>query len=89
MTTALRAIPIVGALALIGWGLLVSGDINDARWLALLVLCLGDLMIVLDVSIVGWDLFNDTGVIKVDPAEHTVTPIPLGDSGAVYVFSVR
>ncbi|HEX6132105.1 MAG TPA: trypsin-like peptidase domain-containing protein, partial [Actinomycetota bacterium] len=39
----------------------------------------------LPAEIVGWDLFNDTGVIKVDPAEHTVTPIPLGDSGAVVV----
>jgi len=36
-------------------------------------------------KIVGWDLFNDTGVIKVDPAEHAVTPIPLGDSSAVVV----
>jgi EmrB/QacA subfamily drug resistance transporter len=32
----------------------VSGrDVNDRRWLALLILCLGDLMIVLDVTIVG------------------------------------
>jgi EmrB/QacA subfamily drug resistance transporter len=28
-------------------------DLNDRRWLALLILCLGDLMIVLDVTIVG------------------------------------
>ena len=27
--------------------------ISDRRWLALLILCLGDLMIVLDVTIVG------------------------------------
>ena len=27
--------------------------VNDRRWLALLILCLGDLMIVLDVTIVG------------------------------------
>src|SRR4030095_79192 len=28
-------------------------EVTDRRWLALLVLCLGDLMIVLDVTIVG------------------------------------
>jgi EmrB/QacA subfamily drug resistance transporter len=28
-------------------------DVSDRRWLALLILCLGDLMIVLDVTIVG------------------------------------
>jgi EmrB/QacA subfamily drug resistance transporter len=32
----------------------VGGEnVNDRRWLALLILCLGDLMIVLDVTIVG------------------------------------
>ena len=36
-------------------------------------------------TIVGWDLFNDTGVVKVDPAAHRVTPVPLGDSAAVVV----
>jgi S1-C subfamily serine protease len=36
-------------------------------------------------SIVGWDLFNDTGVIKVDPAAHSVAPVPLGDSSRVVV----
>jgi S1-C subfamily serine protease len=36
-------------------------------------------------SIVGWDLFNDTGVVKIDPADHAVVPLPLGDSGAVVV----
>jgi EmrB/QacA subfamily drug resistance transporter len=30
-----------------------KADFNDKRWLALLILCLGDLMIVLDVTIVG------------------------------------
>src|ERR687891_371542 len=32
--------------------------ISRARWLALLVVCLGDLMIVLDVTIVGIGLFT-------------------------------
>ena len=36
-------------------------------------------------SIVGWDLFNDTGVVKVDPAAHRITPVPLGDSSRVVV----
>ncbi len=39
----------------------------------------------LPAEIVGWDLFNDTGVIKVDPDDHSVTPVPLGDSGNVVV----
>ncbi|HEY8103555.1 MAG TPA: trypsin-like peptidase domain-containing protein [Gaiellaceae bacterium] len=36
-------------------------------------------------SIVGWDLFNDTGVVKVDPSVHKVAPVPLGDSSRVVV----
>jgi len=36
-------------------------------------------------SIVGWDLFDDTGVIKVDPADHRLHPVPLGDSARVAV----
>ncbi len=36
-------------------------------------------------SIVGWDLFNDTGVVKVDPSVHEVAPVPLGDSSRVVV----
>jgi S1-C subfamily serine protease len=36
-------------------------------------------------SIVGWDLFNDTGVVKVDPEDHDVAPVPLGDSSRVVV----
>ena len=36
-------------------------------------------------SIVGWDLFNDTGLVKVDPEDHSVSPVPLGDSSRVVV----
>ena len=36
-------------------------------------------------TIVGWDLFNDTGLIKVDPADHRLAPVPLGNSSAVVV----
>ena len=35
-------------------------------------------------AIVGWDLFDD-GPLKVDPADHAVSPVPLGDSGTVVV----
>jgi 2-alkenal reductase len=36
-------------------------------------------------TIVGWDLFNDTGLVKVDPSDHAVSPVPLGDSSDVVV----
>ena len=36
-------------------------------------------------AIVGWDLFNDTGLVKVDPKDHAVSPVPLGDSSRVVV----
>ncbi len=36
-------------------------------------------------TIVGWDLFDDTGVIKVDPADHKLDSVPLGDSARVVV----
>ena len=36
-------------------------------------------------EIVGWDLFNDVGVIRIDPKVHALAPLPLGDSGRVAV----
>jgi 2-alkenal reductase len=36
-------------------------------------------------SVVGYDLFDDVGVIKVNPAQHAVDPVPLGNSGRVVV----
>ncbi len=36
-------------------------------------------------TVVGWDLFNDTGVVRVDPEAHPLAPVPLGDSDAVRV----
>ncbi len=39
----------------------------------------------LPAKILGWDLFNDLGVIKVDPSGHAIEPVPLGDSAAVAV----
>ena len=35
--------------------------------------------------IVGYDLFDDVGLLKVDPQEHPVHPVPLGDSSRVEV----
>jgi S1-C subfamily serine protease len=36
-------------------------------------------------KIVGWDIFDDVALIKVDPKDHPVSPVPLGDSAAVSV----
>ena len=36
-------------------------------------------------SIVGWDVFNDVGVVRVEDSDHELTPVPLGDSAAVDV----
>jgi 2-alkenal reductase len=35
--------------------------------------------------IVGWDVFDDVAVIKVDPDAHELHPLPLGDSSTVRV----
>jgi S1-C subfamily serine protease len=35
--------------------------------------------------IVGWDIFDDVAVIEVDPADHELSPLPLGDSTTVRV----
>ena len=36
-------------------------------------------------KIVGWDVFDDVGVLKVDPSVHQLRPVPLGDSADVVV----
>ena len=35
--------------------------------------------------IVGWDVYDDVGVLKVDPKAHDLNPVPLGDSSRVVV----
>jgi S1-C subfamily serine protease len=35
--------------------------------------------------VVGWDIFDDVGVLKVDPSDHPLRPVPLGDSRLVGV----
>jgi len=36
-------------------------------------------------QIIGWDVFDDVGVVRVDPAAHALDPVPLGDSSSVRV----
>jgi 2-alkenal reductase len=36
-------------------------------------------------AIVGWDIYDDVGLLKVDPDDHSVSPVPLGDSSRVVV----
>jgi S1-C subfamily serine protease len=36
-------------------------------------------------KVVGWDVFDDVGVIRVDPKAHSLVPLPLGDSSRVAV----
>jgi S1-C subfamily serine protease len=35
--------------------------------------------------IVGWDIYDDVGLVKVRPADHHLTAVPLGDSAHVVV----
>jgi 2-alkenal reductase len=35
--------------------------------------------------IVGWDVYDDVGLLKVEPKEHGLSPVPLGDSSTVVV----
>ncbi|HEX6701451.1 MAG TPA: trypsin-like peptidase domain-containing protein [Gaiellaceae bacterium] len=36
-------------------------------------------------KVVGWDPFDDVGLLKVDPKAHALTPVPLGRSSTVVV----
>jgi S1-C subfamily serine protease len=38
-----------------------------------------------EARIVGWDVFDDVGLIRVSPSAHALAPVPLGDSAAVTV----
>jgi S1-C subfamily serine protease len=38
-----------------------------------------------EAKIVGWDVFDDVGLIKVDPSLHPLVPVPLGNSAAAVV----
>jgi S1-C subfamily serine protease len=34
-------------------------------------------------TIVGWDVYDDVALLRVDPSAHRLAPVPLGDSSAV------
>jgi S1-C subfamily serine protease len=36
-------------------------------------------------SVLGWDVFDDVAVLKVEPGGHALDPVPLGDSSRVVV----
>jgi 2-alkenal reductase len=36
-------------------------------------------------KVVGWDIYDDVGLVKVDPGDHPLEPVPLGNSAAVEV----
>jgi S1-C subfamily serine protease len=38
-----------------------------------------------EAKVVGWDVFDDVGVLRVDPKAHSLAPLPLGDSSRVVV----
>jgi S1-C subfamily serine protease len=36
-------------------------------------------------TVVGWDVYDDVGLLKVAPDDHVLNPVPLGDSSTVVV----
>jgi 2-alkenal reductase len=38
-----------------------------------------------EAKVVGWDLYDDVGLIRVSPGEHKLSPVPLGESARVVV----
>jgi S1-C subfamily serine protease len=36
-------------------------------------------------TVVGWDVYDDVGLLRVDPNEHRLVPVPLGNSSSVVV----
>lgn len=38
-----------------------------------------------EAAVIGWDVFDDVSVLKVEPAAHSLDPVPLGDSSRVVV----
>ena len=38
-----------------------------------------------EAKVVGWDLYDDVGLIRVGPGDHRLSPVPLGESAAVVV----
>jgi S1-C subfamily serine protease len=38
-----------------------------------------------EAKVVGWDVYDDVGLVRVVSPHHSLTPVPLGDSAAVQV----
>ena len=38
-----------------------------------------------EAKVVGWDLYDDVGLIRVAPSAHALAPVPLGESASVAV----
>jgi 2-alkenal reductase len=38
-----------------------------------------------EAKVVGWDLYDDVGLLRIDPMAHPLTPVPLGESRSVVV----
>jgi 2-alkenal reductase len=38
-----------------------------------------------EAKVVGWDVFDDIGLLQIVPAEHALAPVPLGNSSTVAV----
>jgi 2-alkenal reductase len=38
-----------------------------------------------EAKVVGWDLYDDVGLLRVDPKAHSLSPVPLGESASVVV----
>lgn len=38
-----------------------------------------------EATVVGWDLYDDVGLLRLDPKLHQLSPVPLGESAAVVV----
>jgi S1-C subfamily serine protease len=36
-------------------------------------------------TLIGWDVYDDVAVLRVDPSDHALSPVPLGDSNRVVV----
>jgi S1-C subfamily serine protease len=36
-------------------------------------------------SVIGWDVFDDVGLLRVEPKAHSLAPVPLGNSAKVVV----
>ena len=36
-------------------------------------------------KVVGWDVYDDVGLLRIDPTSHPLHPVPLGDSRSVVV----